>query len=46
MKPSRIQQALRILNSSAKEFQIEEKPKARKSAAQKKSKPAVKKSSK
>jgi len=46
MKTSRVQQALKILNSSAKEFQIEEKPRIRKSVAGKKSKPTPKKNTK
>jgi len=46
MKTTRVQQALKILNSSAKELQIEERPKIRKSVAGKKSKPTPKKSAK
>jgi hypothetical protein len=46
MKLSNVQQALKILNSSTKEFQIEEKPRIRKSVAGKKSKPTSKKSAK
>jgi hypothetical protein len=46
MKLSNVQQALKILNSSNKEFQIEEKPKIRKSVTGKKSKPTPKKNTK
>jgi len=46
MKLSNVQQAIKILNLSAKEFQIEEKPKIRKSEAKKKSKPTPKTSTK
>ncbi len=46
MKTSRVQQAIKILNLSAKEFQIEEKPKIRKSVTGKKSKPTPKKNTK
>jgi len=43
MKPTRVQEAIKILNSSAEEFYIDEKPKARKAAAKKKAKKVVKK---
>jgi hypothetical protein len=46
MKLTRVQQAIKILNSSTKELQIEERPKIRKSVAVKKSKPTSKKSTK
>jgi hypothetical protein len=43
MKPTRVQEAIKILNSNAEEFHIDEKPKARKAAAKKKAKKVVKK---
>jgi hypothetical protein len=46
MKMTRVQRALKILKASAEEIRIEDKPRARKSAVPKKSKPAAKKSSK
>jgi hypothetical protein len=46
MKLSNVQQAIKILNLSAKEFKIEEKPKIRKSVAKKLSKQTPKKRSK
>jgi len=43
MKPTRVQEAIKILNSNAEECRIDEKPKARKAAAKKKAKKVVKK---
>jgi hypothetical protein len=43
VKPSRVQQAIKILNSSAEEFYIDKKPRARKTTAKKKAKKVVKK---
>jgi len=43
MKPTRVQEAIKILNSSAEELYIDEKPKVRKATAKKKAKKVVKK---
>jgi hypothetical protein len=38
MKPSRVSEAIKILNASAEEFSVERQPETRKSAASKKAK--------
>jgi hypothetical protein len=43
VRTSRVQAAIKILKSSAEEFYIDEKPKARKAAKSTKAKKAVKK---
>jgi hypothetical protein len=43
MKITRVQEAIKILNSSAEEFYIDKKPRARKTTAKKKAKKVVKK---
>jgi len=43
MKLTRVQEAIKILNSSAEEFYIDKKPRARKTTAKKKVKKVVKK---
>jgi len=43
MKITRVQEAIKILNSSAEEFYIDKKPRARKTTARKKAKKVVKK---
>jgi len=45
MKPTRVQAAIKILKASAEEFQIDGKPKARKSVTTKKRNKVVKKAS-
>jgi len=43
MKITRVQEAIKIMNSSAEEFYIDKKPRARKTTARKKAKKVVKK---
>jgi len=43
MKLTRVQEAIKILNSSTEEFYIDKKPRARKTNAKKKAKKVVKK---